>query len=119
MNQSLFLESDSKTIGVVRNPYERIVALYRSSWDWIGFDKWIKKSNLQSQANLYKDCDIIITLENWEQDLIALNMEQVTNSSILMEQTIAKDYRRWYTNKSLDMTALLVKPDLDTYGYTY
>jgi hypothetical protein len=118
MNQSLYLEYDNGSIGVIRNPYERIVALYRSSWDWIGFDKWIDKSNLQSQAELYKGCDQIITLEHWEQDLIALDIVP-KNSSILMEQTIANDYRRWYTNKSLNMTAELVKPDLDTYGYSY
>jgi len=119
MNQSLYLEYDKGTIGVIRNPYERVVALYRSSWDWIGFEKWIDKSNLQSQVDLYKECNEIITLENWEQDLIALGIDEVTNSSILMEQKIAEDYRRWFTNKSLDMTALLVKPDLETYGYSY
>jgi hypothetical protein len=119
MNQSLYLEYDNGSIGVIRNPYERLVALYRGSWKWTGFDNWIKESKLQSQVELYKDCDMIITLENWEQDLIALNIEQVTNSSILMEQTIAEDYRRWYTDKSLNMTAELVKPDLVTYGYSY
>jgi hypothetical protein len=119
MNQSLYLEYDNGSIGVIRNPYERLVALYRSSWDWIGFDKWINKSKLQSQVELYKDCDQIITLEHWEQDLIALDLGDIKNSSILMEQTIAEDYRRWYTNKSLNMTAELVKPDLDTYGYSY
>ena len=119
MNQSLYLEYDSGTIGVIRNPYERLVALYRNSWDWIGFDKWIEKSNLLSQVELYKECNEIITLEHWEQDLIALKIDEVTNSSILMEQKIAEDYRRWYTNKSLNMTAVLVKPDLDTYGYSY
>tara|TARA_B100001123_G_C15105789_1_gene945417 strand:+ start:585 stop:941 length:357 start_codon:yes stop_codon:yes gene_type:complete len=118
MNQSLFLEYDNGTIGVVRNPYERLVSLYRDSWDYIGFDKWIDKSNLKSQVELYSDCANIITLEHWEQDLIALDIEP-KNSSILMEQTISADYKRWYTNKSLLIVARLIKPDLDTYGYTY
>ena len=119
MNQNLYLEYDKGTIGVIRNPYERVVALYRSSWDWIGFEKWIDKSNLQSQVDLYKECNEIITLENWEQDLIALKIDEVTNSSILIELKIAEDYRRWYTDKSLNMTAALMKPDLLTYGYSY
>ena len=44
MNQSLFLEYDKAKIPVIRNPYERLVSLYRDSWDYIGFDKWIEKS---------------------------------------------------------------------------
>ena len=118
MNQSLYLEYDSGTIGVIRNPYERLVALYRNSWDWIGFDKWIEKSNLLSQVELYKECNEIITLEHWEQDCIALDIEPI-DSSILMKQTISNDYRRWYTNKSLILVAKIIKPDLDTYGYSY
>ena len=94
MNQSLYLEYDKGTIGVIRNPYERVVALYRSSWDWIGFEKWIDKSNLQSQVDLYKECNEIITLENWEQDLIALKIDEVTNSSILIELKII-EYKKY------------------------
>ena len=34
MSQPLLLTYDSKTIGVVRNPYERLVALYQQSFDF-------------------------------------------------------------------------------------
>ena len=118
MNQSLFLEYDSGKIAVVRNPYERLVSLYRDSWDWYGFDKWIADNNIKSQAELYSDYTEVITLEYWEQDCIALDIEPI-NSSILMKQTISNDYKRWYTNKSLIMAARIIKPDIDTYGYSY
>ena len=119
MNQSLFLEYDRGTIAVIRNPYERLISLYRDDWDYIGFDNWVAKNDLQSQAALYEKCEVIITLENWEQDLISLSIDEPKNSSILMEQTISDDYRRWFTNKSLMLTARLVRPDLNTYGYTF
>ena len=45
MNQSLYLESDNKLIGVIRNPYERAVSLYKLSYYWIGFDKWLLEEN--------------------------------------------------------------------------
>ncbi len=118
MNQSLFLESDSGNIGVIRNPYERLVSLYRDSWDYCGFDIWVGKSDIKPQVELYRDCKYIISLEHWEQDILGLGIEP-KNSSILTEQTISDDYKRWYTNKSLLVCVRLIKPDLDTYGYSY
>ena len=118
MNQSLFLEYDKAKIPVIRNPYERLVSLYRDSWDWYGFDKWIIQEKPRSQVDLYSHYDKVITLEYWEQDCIALDIEPI-DSSILMKQTISNDYRRWYTSKSLILVAKIIKPDLDTYGYSY
>jgi hypothetical protein len=118
MNQSLFLEYDNGKLAVIRNPYERLVSLYRDSWDWYGFDKWVINNNIKPQAELYSDYDEVITLEYWEQDCIALDIEPI-DSSILMKQTVSNDYKRWYTNKSLIIVAKIIKPDIDTYGYSY
>ena len=126
MNQSLFLEYDKKgflttrsgSIGVIRNPYERLVSLYRDSWDWSGFEVWIKDNEIEGQWSLYKDCDYIISLEHWEQDLIALNVEP-KNSSILMDQTFSDDWKRWYGKGLLDVVYPLVSKDLTTYGYSF
>ena len=41
---SLILKDKKKTIGVVRNPYERAVTEYFYAFNYIGFDKWCLKS---------------------------------------------------------------------------
>ena len=69
MNQSLLLHYDNKTIGVVRNPYERVVNLYMESLDYIGLDNWIAKYPPEKQVVLYKNCDHLVRFEAWEDEL--------------------------------------------------
>ena len=66
---SLILQCDNETIGVVRNPYERIVSLYIQSLDYIGMDAWVDKSTPELQTVLYKDCDHIVRFEAWKEEL--------------------------------------------------
>ena len=70
----LIVKCKSKTIGVIRNPYERAVSEYYASLNYIGFDKWIYDFTPEQQTDLYKDCDYIIRYESWEQDLKDLNL---------------------------------------------
>ena len=43
MNQTSLIEIDNYKIGIIRNPYERIITEYKGSWDWIGLENWLKK----------------------------------------------------------------------------
>ena len=60
MSQPLLLTCDNKTIGVVRNPFERVVTEYFYSFNYIGFDKWITKFTPTPQVELF--IKIAITL---------------------------------------------------------
>ena len=70
----LIVKCKTKTIGVIRNPYERAVSEYYASLNYIGFDKWIYKFTPEQQTDLYKDCDYIIRYESWKQDLKDLDL---------------------------------------------
>ena len=117
MNQSLYLESDNKLIGIVRNPYERVVTLYKFSYYWIGFDKWLVEEEPESQTSLYEDCDHIVHLEDWRNELELLGVP--TNNSFLEKEWISTDYKRWYTVKSLNLVTQLYKEDINRFGYSY
>ncbi len=117
MNQSLYLELDDKLIGVARNPYERAVALYKHSFYWIGFDKWLLEEKPKTQCSLYEDCDYIVHLENWREELEDLGVP--TNNSFLEKVWISTDYKRWYTMKSLTLVSELYKEDIIRFGYSY
>ena len=117
MNQSLYLESDNKLIGVIRNPYERAVSLYKLSYYWVGFDKWLLEENPATQCSLYEDCDYIIHLENWREELEALGVP--TNNSFLEKEWVSTDYKRWYTTKSLNLVTQLYHKDIKEFGYSY
>ena len=67
MSQSLFLTCDDKSIGVVRNPYERVVTEYFYSFNYIGFDNWVTEFTPPPQVELYKDCDYIVNYSDWQQ----------------------------------------------------
>ena len=48
----LILKTDNKTIGVVRNPFEKAVSDYYASLNYIGFEKWITKQTPEYQTLL-------------------------------------------------------------------
>ena len=118
MSQPLLLTYDSKTIGVVRNPYERLVALYQQSFDFIGFDNWIVKSKPELQTVLFKDCDYIIRFEAWEDELKFHNLHP-KDTSILKSLKVNQDWKNWYTLRTRTMIAELYHNDIVTYGYSY
>ena len=64
----LIIKDKNNTIGVVRNPYERVVTEYFYSFNYIGFDKWVTECTPKPQVELYKDCDYIINFNDWEQE---------------------------------------------------
>tara|TARA_R100001510_G_C7503820_1_gene106375 strand:+ start:204 stop:554 length:351 start_codon:yes stop_codon:yes gene_type:complete len=114
----LILNTKSKTIGVVRNPFEKVVSDYYASLNYIGFDKWVVKETPEYQTLLYKDCDHIIRLEAWERDLKDLDLVP-KDTSILESTKVVYDWRSWYTLKTRTMIAQLYHNDIITYGYTY
>ena len=117
MSQSLYLELDNKLIGVIRNPYERVVSLYKLSYYWIGFDKWLLEEKPETQCSLYEDCDYLIRLENWQEELDKLGVP--TNNSFLKKVWVSTDYKRWYTVKSLNLVTQLYHEDIKRFGYRY
>ena len=120
MKQTILIELSNKQIGIVRNPYERIITLYRDSWNWIGLEKWLSKAHIQPQCTLYKDYDGIVRLEEWRSDFADLGL-QVPDKKYMkyLHKKYSTDYTRWYGTNLKDMVAPLVKPDLDTYGYRF
>ena len=118
MSQTLFLTCDDKSIGVVRNPYERVVTEYFYSFNYIGFDNWITEFTPLPQVELYKDCDYIINYSDWQQELKELDLHP-KDTSILEDVKIVEDWRRWYTIKSKTHVAVLYKDDITTYGYSF
>ena len=114
----LILKCKNKTIGVIRNPYERAVSEYFVSLNYIGFDKWIYDFTPEQQTDLYKDCDYIIRYESWEQDLKDLNLHP-KDTSILESLKVNQDWKNWYTLRTRTMIAELYHNDIITYGYSY
>ena len=119
MNQTILLDISDKQIGIVRNPYERIITLYRDSWDWIGLEKWLQKSIIEPQCELYKDCDAVVTLESWKDDFKSLGITPDKNSIELLYKHYSEDYRRWYGQNLKDIVRPIVLLDLSTYGYRF
>tara|TARA_Y100000361_G_scaffold145824_1_gene155524 strand:- start:219 stop:581 length:363 start_codon:yes stop_codon:yes gene_type:complete len=120
VKQTILIEVSDLKIGIIRNPYERVISLYRASWNWIGIEDWIKKSNLKPQCELYDTYDGVVRLEEWKQDFADLGL-QVPDKKYMkyLHKKYSTDYTRWYGTNLKDMVAPLVKPDLDTYGYRF
>ena len=114
----LIVKCKTKTIGVIRNPYERAVSEYYASLNYIGFDKWIYKFTPEQQTDLYKDCDYIIRYESWKQDLKDLDLHP-KDTSILESLKVNEDWRNWYTLHTRTTIGVLYKEDIITYGYSY
>tara|TARA_Y100000356_G_C11051634_1_gene179059 strand:+ start:131 stop:481 length:351 start_codon:yes stop_codon:yes gene_type:complete len=115
---SLKLKYKNKSIGIVRNPYERVVTEYYYSFNYIGFDKWAKEFPLTPQTELYKNCDYIVNFDNWKQELKEFNLHP-KDTSILDDVKIVTDWNRWYTMRSKTHIAGLYKDDIMTYGYSF
>tara|TARA_B110000211_G_C13781172_1_gene421980 strand:+ start:296 stop:652 length:357 start_codon:yes stop_codon:yes gene_type:complete len=117
MNQSLFLVSDKISIGVIRNPYERVITEYHNSINYIGLDKWLNENKMPLQKAMYKDCDILIRLEDWEHELEEQNLV-VKDTSILDNLFVAPMWEQWYTLSTQSSVALVYKEDITTFGYS-
>lgn len=118
MNQSLLLNYDNKTIGVVRNPYERAVALYMQSFDFIGLDNWLRKYKPEQQRILYKDCDYIIRFEAWQEELKFHDLHP-KDTSILQDEQVTMMWDNWYTIKTKTLVYRMYRKDIETYGYSF
>ena len=116
MNLSLCLESDKGKIGVVRNPYERLVTAYYQSLNYIGFDKWLEQQDIPTQISLYKDCQYLIRFENWQRELDDLEIGSV-DTSLLRGEYVIPMWDRWYTMKTMTLVTELYQDDIRTYGY--
>ena len=113
----LILKTDNKTIGIVRNPFEKVVSDYYASLNYIGFEKWITKQTPEYQTLLYKNCDYIVRLERLEYDLKDLDI-QPKDTSILRSVKVIHDWKSWYTLNTRTIVAGLYHNDIITYGYT-
>ena len=119
MNQSSLIQIGKFKVGIIRNPYERIIHEYKESWDWIGLADWIYKTELKPQCELYKDCDTVVCLENWESDFRMLDLTPNKNSMNKLYKHYSEDYRRWYSQDMKELVHHIVLPDLQTYGYRF
>ena len=118
MSLPLLLDCDNHSVGVVRNPFERVVTEYFYSFNYIGFDKWVTKFTPIPQVELFKDCDYIVNYSDWQQELKEFDLHP-KDTSILDDVKIVEDWRRWYTIKSKTHIAILYKDDITTYGYSF
>ena len=114
----LILKDNKNKIGVVRNPYERVVTEYFYSFNYIGFDKWLTQFTPAPQVELYKNCDIIINFNDWQKELQELNL-QPKDTSILDDVKEIDGWRNWYTLHTRTTIGVLYKEDIITYGYSY
>ena len=114
----LILKDNKNKIGVVRNPYERVVTEYFYSFNYIGFDKWLTQFTPAPQVELYKNCDIIINFDDWQKELQELNL-QPKDTSILDDVKEIDGWRNWYTLHTRTTIGVLYKEDIITYGYSY
>ena len=119
VNQPTLIYLDNFKIGIGRNPYERVVTLYKEGWDYNGLEQWLKNRKILPQSELYKDCDAVVCLESWERDFDELGMTPDKNTFDKLESKYSSDYRRWYTQSLKDEVDQLAKQDLDTYGYRF
>ena len=118
MSPPLLLNCDNHSIGVIRNPFERVVTEYFYSFNYIGFDKWVTKFTPIPQVELFKDCDYIVNYSDWQQELKEFDLHP-KDTSILDDVKIVEDWKRWYTIKSKTHIAILYKDDITTYGYSF
>lgn len=119
MKQSIILTSNKgKTVGVISNTFERAVYHYLHDLDYIGFDNWLVKDRLNNQMELYKDCDHIIELRHWHEDLHQKQI-WIDDLSVLESRRFVTDYKRWYTIKSINLVSEMFREELLHYGYRY
>jgi hypothetical protein len=112
------LGTGTKTVGVVRNPYERVIALYRAAWMPIGIRKWTLMQDFKSQKELYKSCDDIISYSGWMEELNELNPIHPDTSQVERVE-ISKDFRSWYDWELKEIVDKFAIEDCEEYGYTF
>lgn len=117
MNLSLCLECDKGTVGIIRNPYERLITGYMQSLNYIGFDAWIHESKIPTQVSLYKDCDYLIRFEDWKNELDKLDLGEV-DVSVLDGQKVYAHWKSWYTIRTITHVTEQYQEDITRFGYT-
>ena len=118
MSKSSWIELDNDKVGIVRNPYERIINLYKESWDWVGLETWLEKTKIEPQCELFKGKQTVC-LEDWQVDFDALDLSPDKNSMNKLYKHYSEDYRRWYSEEMKSLVHQIVLPDLHTYGYRF
>lgn len=114
----MILHCEGETIGVVRNPYERVVSMYMASLDYIGLDNWLDKSTPITQVELFKDCDHIVRFESWKHELNFANLHP-KDISILQDEMVQPMWERWYTLRTKQHVYELYREDITVYGYNF
>src|SRR6056300_1158757 len=102
------------SFSIVRNPYERLVALYLDSWEKIGFSQWLEKRNIQPQADLIDPQNLVLHLENLQAEIEAINLDPSGYTNI---PAPTEHWQRWYDDALLEQVDPIVKKDLLTFGY--
>ena len=107
------------TVAFLRNPYERIIALYKTSWGYRSLSEFLEHETIIPQAELYADADIVTHLDNWQNAVDDYKLKPEKNNIDFTKLEISTEYRRWYTQDMIDIVAEIVQPDLDTFGFTF
>lgn len=118
MKRFILTDSD-KNIGIVRNPFERVISLYKASWGYSTLAQWLDSNEITPQCELYKDCDAVITLESWKTDSEALGITPDKDILTKLESMYSSDYKRWYGEELKKRIEAIAQSDLDTYGYRF
>lgn len=101
------------SFSIVRNPYERLVALYDKSWRKVGFSVWLNEEIISPQADLVVT-KRILHLEKWQEELQHFNLDP---SGFTDVPEPVKNWQRWYDARLVHQVEAIVKKDLLTFGY--
>ena len=101
------------TVAFLRNPYERIIALYKTSWGYRSLSEFLE------HETIIPDADIVTHLDNWQNAVDDYKLKPEENNIDFTKMEISTEYRRWYTQDMVDIVAEIVQPDLDTFGFTF
>ena len=112
------LKDGTSVVGVVRNPYERLVASYYESWGYESFGQFLKSNVFRSQSYIYYGLPVV-SLNSWQEDLERIDFGSDEESVDLSSVEIYTDYKRYFNQELFEYVEPIVQPDIVKFGFTF